>query len=571
VLEWGETQRDAVLRLAALAPLEYDRVREEEARLLGVRIRALDDEVKAARDGRKRPRRGRPEAPEGQAAEGRPQIRVIDGDLHRVVDEAEAALLAANVGVYQRGPMLVRAIRRKALSARTFQREAGSLGLVMIDAPHVAELMTASADFVRWDGRTESWRRVNAPERVAVTYLARIGKWRVPYLRGVSSTPTLRPDGSIHQQPGYDTATGVLFDSAGIIFPLVPDHPSRVDGERALRVLRAPFATFPFPDETDESVALAMLITVVVRQALPAAPVFGITAPVMASGKTLLADAAAIVATGVSAPVMTPPSSEEEGAKLALSVLAQGEPIVLIDNVERPLSGEWLCAAVTAETFTGRLLGQNAMATVPTSTTFVVTGNSLVIAGDLRTRALLCHLDPRCEHPEQRSFPGDLREELLAKRHELVAAALTIIRAFIASETRAEDCVPPWGRFERWSSLVRAPLVWLGCQDPCASLRALEREDPERARHAVVLRAWREAFKGDAVTVRNAIDLALRGGPIGFRDAIEQVARDRSGQLDALRFGRWLQKVAGRIVDGMEFRRHGERSGVAVWCVAQQQ
>ena len=46
-----ETPEQMVARLAALSPLEYDKVRETEAESLGIRVSTLDAEVKAARKG----------------------------------------------------------------------------------------------------------------------------------------------------------------------------------------------------------------------------------------------------------------------------------------------------------------------------------------------------------------------------------------------------------------------------------------------------------------------------------------------------------------------------------------
>ena len=44
-----ETDEQAIKRLAALSPMEYDRVREEEAKSLGVRVSSLDKEVQGRR------------------------------------------------------------------------------------------------------------------------------------------------------------------------------------------------------------------------------------------------------------------------------------------------------------------------------------------------------------------------------------------------------------------------------------------------------------------------------------------------------------------------------------------
>lgn len=494
----------------------------------------------------------------------KPTIEFIGGELDKAVDAAEQALIRSEEAIYERGEMLVRVVRRPAISSRNFNRAAGAIGLVVVDAAYLVDALTRCATWLKPDSRG-GVRRINCPDKVAVTYLSRVGHRNVPRLWAAVDAPTMRPDGTIIQEPGYDPATAILYDPGTVSYPRISERPSKAQADAALEVLEAAVATFPFVEQVDQSVAVAALISSLIRRSLPAAPLIGITAPVMASGKTLLGDVVAIIATGVPAAAMVHPHDEEEAGKLLLSVLAEGEAVVLIDNVERPLEGAWLCAAVTSESYSARLLGRNATAKVPTSCTWIATGNSLSVAGDLRTRALLCRLDPRCERPEERTFQGDLREQMVARRPELVAAGLTVARAFLVSGTPAADVVRPWGRFEMWSERVRAPLVWLGRADPCASLAQLEREDPERLRLLGMLLAWREAFGKVAATARDFVTQAI--GNTVLREAVEPVARDRSGQIDALRLGRWLQTRAGRIVAGMEFERAGERQGVALWQV----
>jgi hypothetical protein len=110
------------------------------------------------------------------------------------------------------------------------------------------------------------------------------------------------------------------------------------------------------------------------------------------------------------APAMKYAETDEEATKTMLAVLAEGDQVVLIDNVERPLEGDTLCACSRSEAYRQRVLGRTEMMSVPTTTLFLATGNHLVISGDLRTRALLCRLDPKVEHPEQRQFDTELRE-----------------------------------------------------------------------------------------------------------------------------------------------------------------
>ena len=48
--ETGPTDREVIAELALLTSMEYDRVRKEKAKELGIQVKTLDDEVKAARD-----------------------------------------------------------------------------------------------------------------------------------------------------------------------------------------------------------------------------------------------------------------------------------------------------------------------------------------------------------------------------------------------------------------------------------------------------------------------------------------------------------------------------------------
>src|SRR4051812_22246007 len=78
----------------------------------------------------------------------KPIIRWRDGELPRVVDDAEAALIAAReIEVYRRGSLLVRPLRRDAMSLRGSSRPEGSLGIVTLTLPHLVELLTKCAHF----------------------------------------------------------------------------------------------------------------------------------------------------------------------------------------------------------------------------------------------------------------------------------------------------------------------------------------------------------------------------------------------------------------------------------------
>lgn len=520
--------------------------------------------------------------------EDRPVIKWTQGDLHHCVDEAEAALLESGLRIYQRAGFLVRVVRRDTPSVRHYKRRPpGSLGIVTVDTPYLIEALTRAARWLKWSSQKNAFVPTNAPEQAAVTYLSRRGHWRLPRLWSAISAPTLRPDGTLLQEPGYDVDTQSWYDPCGIEFPKIPESPDQDEAERALKVFEEAFASFPFDSKADKSVALALALTALVRRSLPSAPLGGITAPAMGTGKTLLADCISILATGISAPAMKYADTDEEATKTMLAILAEGDQVVLIDNVERPLHGAELCAVLTSETYRQRMLGKTEMMTVPTTTLWLATGNHLVVQGDLRTRALLCRMDAKTEHPEQRQFDVEKRAWMTQHRPELVAAGLTVMRAFIATGQDTKEACNTWGRFERWSDMVRAPLIWLGCEDPCASLKGLEKDDPERIELLRAIAAWEACFQNEARTAGEAVTEANRGASEAAMYAgaaprlyqvMREICKERDGTLSARRLGHWLGKHADRLVSvepapgeprarPSRFVRAGEKDHSVLWKV----
>lgn len=510
---------------------------------------------------------------DGPPDDGLPKIRVRMGELPNAVDLAEEALLDFPERLYQRSGFITRVVKRDRPSVRNYKRPAGTLGVHTVDQNYLLEIFNRAARWEKWNVKTDDWVRCHCPDQVASFYLSRVGRWKLPRLWSVISAPTLRPDGTVLQKPGYDEATCTYYDPCGIKFPEIPDEPTHEQAVASLGVLKELFKSFPFESELDRAVALSLALTALVRRALPSSPLGAFTAPIMGSGKTLLADCINILAAGVSAPAMTYPEREEEAEKTALSVLMEGDPVVLIDNVERPLQGAWLCSILTQEVYQQRVLGRSEMMRVPTTTLWLATGNQLVVAGDLRTRTLLCRIDPKSEHPEQREFGGDLREWTTRERPRLVAAGLTLIRAFLVTGLRMNEVCKPWGRFERWSEMVRAPLIWLDCDDPCRSLAALEGEDPERNELARMLHSWHACFGTEPTSAREAVErtlptvAGLDADAKLLAEVLKEIAAERGGGLSVRRLGKWLQKHGGRRIGGRFFYKPAERDHVALWRV----
>ena len=67
-------------------------------------------------------------------------------------------------------------------------------------------------------------------------------------MKGIITAPTLRPDGSVIREPGYDGATKLLLRGEG--FVVVPDNPSLQQLRTAYCKLWQPFREFPFVECT---------------------------------------------------------------------------------------------------------------------------------------------------------------------------------------------------------------------------------------------------------------------------------------------------------------------------------
>jgi putative DNA primase/helicase len=513
------------------------------------------------------------------AAEDAPAIVWAPGELPALVDEAQASLrrMPGAPILFQRGGQLVRLTRRGPTSARTVAAPVGALTVAPVDAVHLVELLTSAACWQKLDRRSHppAFRAINCPGIVAQALLSR-GAWahaEIPPLVGVVQAPTLRPDGSVLAAAGYDERTGLFVDFGATRFAPVIERPSVTQAAEALGRLADIVAEFPFATDVDRSVALALLLTALVRPSLPAAPLFGLSATVMGSGKTLLLHAASMLTSGRPAAVVAPPRESEEEDKVIFAALLEGQTLLGIDNYERIVESDLLCVMATSEEISGRVLGSSRTATVPTLCTVVVTGNNLTLAGDLTTRALVCHLDPKSERPEARRFARDLGQWIPAQRGALVPDALTFLRGWISAADHAEilQGMDPWQRFPAWSDLIRGALVWAGYPDPLDALRISQREDPRRLEHEALMTAWRASFGADWTTARKLEAESRRRALVedyALRDALLSVAGER-GEINQRRLGRWCAKLAGRRQGGLMIERGGLRDGAQTWRVAQ--
>jgi hypothetical protein len=195
-------------------------------------------------------------------------------------------------------------------------------------------------------GLTQFYREVLGPNRVPHKILqdppaaicrqisALKSLRRLKPLVGVVTAPTLRPDETLLESPGYDTTTRLylyLVDA-----PLhVPNEPTPDAAKSALDVLWTPFVDFPFVSPVAKAVHLAAVLTTAVRMSLDASPAFAYDAPAQGSGKTLLARCVGVLAQGSDPSVWphTAHKDDEETRKRIFTALRSGARSLIWDNV----------------------------------------------------------------------------------------------------------------------------------------------------------------------------------------------------------------------------------------------
>ncbi len=518
-----------------------------------------------------------------EVARQRPTLDVTPGEIDQLATAAEAALRTSGLPIFQRGDSLVIPVSHDVPAAHG--RMTLAAGLKELNAPGLVDHLAQAACFQHWNARSKKMTPTNPPGLVASVILSRSGHWTLPTIAGVITTPTLRPDGSLLTAPGYDTATRLYHvPDPALRLPAVKSKPTRDDAVTALKLLESLLDEFPFVADVDKAVALSGLISPPLRGMLPVVPLHAIRASTPGTGKSFLVDLASSISTGRPCPVLAAGEKDEETEKRLVGALIAAFPIVSIDNCNGELGGDLLCQAIERPLVRVRLLGESNIPEIESRATFFATGDGLRVRGDMTRRTLICSLDAKVERPELRTFSHNPLERILDDRGAYVGAALTIVRAWLTAG-QPDRKKPATASFQDWSNIVRSALIWLGCDDPAATMEQARNDDPELSELRQVVGAWHEEYQAvpqvsgkvaeDAVeTERDERGESLLKRP-ALREALMQVAAEGKG-ISTRRLGKWLSKNEGRIVVielpsekrvSLSLQKTGVIQGSATWKV----
>ncbi len=495
---------------------------------------------------------------EPAAARMKAVIRLVAGEIHRIVDAGEQEL-ALTGRYYQRGGLIVTVVTDPGTRETRIQE---------VNAPTLVRALAGAATWERYDLRSSGWTRTDPPARHAAVLFDSSSYAHLPSLKGLARQPYLRPDGSLATQPGFDSATGLygVFDAREFD---VPENPTIDEAQAALMVLTDLLSEFRFATPSARTAALAAMLTAAIRASLELAPMFHVRAHVSGSGKSYLSELITAFATPQRGTPTAFPADDEECRKLLLADLLRGPAVIEFDNLTGDLiPHKSLCSALTSEFMSGRILGVSKTATVNTRTLFLSSGNNVGPVRDMARRCITIDLDPGCEVPASRTFARpDLVREVLRDRGRYVSAALTLVRAWIGAGRPTFPC-KVLGSFGDWSELCRQPLLWLGLPDPCDSVFEALNEDPDRETLGRLLTAWDALFGNRPTMLRDALTRRsdLVDDEIELREVLHDIAGER-GDINRRRLGWWMKRHVGQLVNGLRLGKSPGNGSAERWRV----
>lgn len=487
-------------------------------------------------------------------------IRVVAGDLHRILDFAEAEL--AKLGqYYQFGGMIV-TIATDPVT--------GDPAILVTSIQALTRVLSVIVVWEKFDGRSNDWVRCDPPARhLGILHESKDYR-HLPMLAGLARQPYFREsDGQLVTKAGYDEGSQLfgVFDPRE--FPI--SEPTEENARKALASLEELLAEFHFVAPTDKAAALSAMFTASVRLTLEHAPGFHAKAPVFGSGKTYLCEVIGAFAGPGGNLKVSYPTTSEEATKVILSLLLTSPAVIEFDDMDT----DWIPHGVikrmlTTDKITDRILGVSKTATVSTRTLFLGSGNNVGPVRDLLRRILTIHIDPRCATPATLKYTGNPVDKVRKNRGAYVAAVLTIILAWRkagAPHVAADNIVTYSGA---WSEYCRYPLMWLGHPDPATALLQQVTHDPDGDALKVLMTEWYALFGSAPTTVRKAVEHALGTARIRSHpellDAMREFPIEERGEINRSKLGWLLKKNANRIVGGFEFRQ-ATADGRVAWSV----
>lgn len=494
-----------------------------------------------------------PDVSEGTSSQESPP-----GDALDITDEPDAVRQitaaiddGALPGVYLRGRQLVHVSATDEYVVTRDLDEALMRNLIAFYLPCVKEMPKYGV------------RKALPEAKTCKAILAGLDWPKTRRLAGVASYPLLLPDGSLLQDPGYDSGSGIYLHEGVSIEP-VPESPGKRETDDALAFLLGKFLKdFPWASDSDKANYLGILLAPLLREVIgDLFPLVYVTAPERGTGKSLLTELITILYGGA---IRTFPDNDGEMRKVITASLRGAEPVIVFDNVECVVKSPSLAAALTARMWTDRILGGSADGKWPNDRLWMVTGVNVTLGGDLAQRSVRVAIDYGRPDPDQRArfaIP-EIARWTQAHRGTVIRALLVLARSWWSAGAPQADHV--MRGFTTWARIIGGILAHHGVQGFLANREEIRVFDEDYSEWSAFLGMLHSRYGSRSFLVRDILNDAAADRAL----ADVMPSTTEGGAWTAKTLGKALAHHAGSWYDGMSIRSvEDKHAGSRRWSVA---
>jgi hypothetical protein len=551
--------------VSLIGKLRHDKLSEELIELLVQKANAEADEPLPPEEVTKIRKEYEHQADQHAGSE-LPQIVVNGRPLREVTTEAISAMQAANnpPRIFERG----------ANPVRTNRNEQNRPFIELMSEAAMRGFMDRSADYmsVRQDNDGKLiYTHVHPPQDVVKDVMT-VPQRRFPPLVAITPNPVMRANGTVLSTPGYDAESRLYYEpESGLKVPELPANPTKEELQAAINLFTEPLCDFPFENDASKANALAVLMCPVIRPMIDGCvPLALFDKPQSGTGASLLAEVIALVATGTPAAMMAAPGDNDEWRKVITTTILSGETILVIDNIEDTLQSAALSVLLTSRQWKGRILGRSEDILLPNILTPIGTGNNVRLGGDLPRRCVWVRMDAQTARPWMRKVVfkhPNLHEWIMQSRGAILAAILTIVRAWILAGSPQKADQDILGGYESYSRIMGGILNFIGTKGFLTNLASMyDIVDTNIPAWEAFLTVWNDILKDRAVTTAELIT-ELNQKP-EFKAALPDDYADMTIKNYQRRLGIAISsRKMARFPNGLKIQKAGTTDRYARWEV----
>ena len=375
----------------------------------------------------------------------------------------------------------------------------------------------------------------------------------VPAIEGVHHSPIFLKDGSLIDTTGYHRSA-----RSWVQMPSNYDHGMEI--EKAWEIWEDLLYDFRFETSADKAHAMAFVLTGIVRPRIDGpTPLFRFEAPTPGTGKTILCRLLSEVLTPYIA-LMSLSDSEEETRKAITSALMKYPAVTVFDNVQR-LSASCLEAALTADNWKDRILGESKDIEIPIRTVWAATLNNPSLSRSMFRRTVRIRMNTGLANPEKRDPHTFRHSDVLSyarrSRGLLLSALVSMVEFARESELGK---TPVLGSYESWVS-VMTPILrengFSGFLENIEDDRTLT-ESGETVGLTDFIHEWWDSHRDDWVNCKILTETASRVHSLDLK-------RLPDGRLSPTSLGKFLSKNRGNVIDGLTIEGPRAVSGISTY------